>query len=134
MKLRVLLCSALLALCGTAFAAAPAPAAGTGVAPAKHEGMCKKDPAKCQAEAAKFDQWCQANADKCTALKARAEKMIEFCSANKQKCEEHRKMMREHMKEWCAKNPDKEHCKTMNGQPGPNDDEDSGDMGPPSTR
>ena len=124
MNLKTILFATLLALAGTAFAANPPPSAATGVGPGSgHERPCQRDPAKCQTEAAKFDQWCSANADKCTDLKAWAEKRREFCEANKQKCEEHRHNMHEHMKEWCAKNPDDEHCKMMMKHT------DEGDMG-----
>jgi hypothetical protein len=36
--------------------------------------------------------------------------------------------MHEHMKEWCSKNPDDEHCKMMMN---PHDEGDMGDMPPP---
>ena len=125
MKLKMFLFTALLALAGSAFAADPAPSASTGMG--AHMGPCEKDAAKCQADAAKFDQWCSANAQKCTSLKAWAEKRIERCEANKQKCEERMERMHkmhERMKAMCAKNPDDEHCKMMMDKKG-----DEGDMG-----
>lgn len=132
MKLKTLLFTTLLALAGSAFGATPAPSTSTGAG--AHMGLCKKDPAKCQAAAAKFDQWCSANAEKCTDLKAWAEKRREFCEANKPKCEEHRHRMMEHMKEWCAKNPDEEHCKKhamKADEPGQGDEPSDDQQEPP---
>jgi hypothetical protein len=125
MKLKFVFFAALLALTGSAFGATPPPPASTGMGPtAKHQGPCERDPSQCQAEAAKFDNWCQANADKCVRLKAWAEKRREFCEANKPKCEKMRQKMHEHMKKFCASNPDDEHCKMMMDKKG-----DAGDMG-----
>lgn len=98
MKLKMFLFTALLALAGSAFAASPPPPAGTGANPT-HMGPCEKDPSKCQADAAKFDNWCSANADKCVKLKAWAEVRREKCEANPQKCEERRHRMMEHMRD-----------------------------------
>ena len=89
MKLRIILLSALLGLMSTAAFAAntPAPAAGTGMGPMKG-GMCKQNAQECQQLAGKFDQWCSANADKCTDMKAHMEKHREWCESNKDKCKE----------------------------------------------
>ena len=93
MKLRTVLFAALLGLCSAAaFADTAAPAGGT--PPAGPHGMCAKSPDQCTQLAAKFDQWCQANADKCTQAKAMMEKHREFCEANQAKCKE----MRQHMR------------------------------------
>src|SRR6185437_6771051 len=127
MKLKTLLFASLLALAGTAFGATPPPSASTGTS--AHMGPCKKDPAKCQAAAAKFDQWCSANAEKCTDLKAWAEKRREFCEANKPKCEEHMHRMHEHMKKWCDKNP--ADCQKMKADEPGQGDEPSDDQMPP---
>jgi hypothetical protein len=132
MKLRIVIFTALLALAGSAFAATPAPSASTGMAPGdKHMGPCEKDPAQCKADAAKFDQWCSANAEKCTNLKAWAEKRREFCEKNAQKCEEMKEKMKEHHDEMCKQDPSKPHCHAMraNQQPGDNDQPD--DQAPP---
>ena len=132
MKLKAIVFTALLALAGSAFAASPAPAASTGMGPgAKHEGPCEKDQAKCQAEAAKFDQWCSANADKCMKLKAWAEHRREACEKNKEKCQERMEKMRERHEERRDMKQDQK-----NGQPGPNDnqsqpDEPGDDQAPP---
>jgi hypothetical protein len=92
MKLRIVLFAALLGLCSAAFAdSTPAPA---GTPPAGPHGMCAKSPDQCTQLATKFDQWCTANADKCTEAKAMMEKRREFCEANKAKCQ----AMREKMK------------------------------------
>src|SRR6185312_2074388 len=98
MRFRMMIFTALLALAGTAFAATPPPAPATGAGPgANHQGPCERDPSKCAAEAAKFDQWCTANADKCVKLKAWAERRREKCEANKEKCEEMKqRMMQRH--------------------------------------
>lgn len=98
MKLRTLFLSAALAFTASAFGASPAPAAGTGSGP-MHGGMCTKSPDQCQQLAAKFDQWCSANADKCVALKAFVEKRRERCEANKDKCEEMMERMHERRQE-----------------------------------
>jgi hypothetical protein len=124
MTLRTILFAALLAISGAAISANPPPSATTGVGPGSHHmGPCEKDPSQCQADAAKFDNWCTANADKCTALKAWAVKRAEYCQANAQKCKERMQKMHEHMKKYCASNPDDEHCQKMNGKG------DQGDMG-----
>ena len=91
MKLRIVLFAALLGLGSTAFADNPAPAAGA--TPAPH-GMCAKNPDQCTQLAAKFDQWCQANADKCVQSKAMMEKRREFCEANQAKCQAMRAKMK----------------------------------------
>ena len=133
MKLKTLLFASLLALAGSSFAANPAPSATTGAG--AHMGPCKTDPAKCQAEAAKFDTWCQANAEKCTDLKAWAEKRVEYCQAHGQECKEHWQKMHEHMRKWCDKNPDNAHCEKMKArmqadEPGQSDGS-SDDQTPP---
>lgn len=133
MKMKSLLFAGCLALAGAAFGATPPPSASTGSG--AHMGPCKADPAKCQAAAAKFDTWCQANAEKCTDLKAWAEKRIEYCQAHGQECKEHREKMHEHMKKWCDKNPDAEHCQKMKArmqgdEPGQGN-EPSDDQAPP---
>lgn len=93
MKIRYLLFTALMGLATTAaFADTPAPAAGNTAAP---HGMCAKTPDQCTQLAAKFDTWCQANADKCTGLKAHIEKRREWCAANQAKCEAVRKRVHE---------------------------------------
>ncbi len=91
--------AALLGLSAAAFGASPAPAAGTGSGPMKHEGYCKQNAQECQDAAAKFDSWCSANADKCVALKAMVEKRRERCEANKDKCEEMMERMHERRQE-----------------------------------
>jgi len=116
MKLRTLLFAMSLALAGSAFAASPSPSSSTGMGPmGRHEGPCKTDPQMCKDEAAKFDTWCAANADKCTSLKAWMEKHREKCEANPKKCEERMRKMHEHMKDM--------------KQSG--DDESGDDQGPP---
>ena len=89
MRLHAFFFAAALALAGSAAFAAntPAPGAGSAGGPMKG-GMCKQDAQECQALAGKFDQWCSANADKCTAMKAHIEKHREWCEANKDKCKE----------------------------------------------
>jgi len=130
MTFRALMITALLAFSASAFAATPPAASSTGTAPmGHHEGPCKADPQKCKDAAAKFDQWCSANADKCTKLKAWAEMRIERCQANAKECEEHMHKMHEHMKDWCAKNPDDEHCQMMKSHEG--DEDMGGEMPPP---
>ena len=96
MKLKaIFFAAALLGLSAAAFGASPAPAAGTGSGPMKHEGFCKQNASECQDLAGKFDSWCSANADKCVALKAMVEKHRERCEANKEKCEEMMERMHE---------------------------------------
>lgn len=124
MKLKYLMFTALLALASSAFGATPPPPGATGNGPmGHHEGRCQANPQECKDAAAKFDTWCSANADKCTALKAWAEKRREYCEANGKTCEERMQKMHEHMKDWCGKNPDDEHCKMMKSNG------DKGDMG-----
>lgn len=128
MKLRTLMFTALLAVTGAAFGATPPPPASTAMGPDHHQGPCEKDPSKCQADAAKFDQWCSANADKCTNLKAWAERRREACEKNADKCKERMEKMHEHMKEMRAEK--------QGGQPGPSDnngpnDEPGDDQAPP---
>lgn len=94
MKLRIILLAALMGLSFSAFAANPAPAASTGMGP-MHGGMCKQNPDQCSQLAAKFDQWCGANADKCTDMKAHFEKRREWCESNKEKCQEMMQKMHE---------------------------------------
>ena len=97
MKLSTLFFAALLGLMSAAALAdkTPAPAAGTGGGPMKG-GMCQQNAQECQQLAAKFDQWCSANADKCTAMKAHMEKHLEWCEQNKDKCEKMMERMRKH--------------------------------------
>ena len=96
MKLRIVFLAALLGLSASAFAAnTPAPAAGTGMGP-MHGGMCKQNAQDCQQLAAKFDQWCSANADKCTDVKAHVEKHREWCEQNKDKCQKMMERMHKH--------------------------------------
>jgi len=127
--------TAMLALSASAFAATPTPPAATGAgAMGHHEGPCKTDPQMCKDAAAKFDTWCSANADKCTSLKAWAEKRIERCQANAKECEEHMHKMHEHMKDWCAKNPDDEHCKMMKQSHGDESDMGGDELPPPPSK
>lgn len=92
MKIQTLLFTALLGLaCTAAFGDTPAPAAGSNAGP---HGMCAKDADQCTQLAAKFDQWCQANAQKCVDVKAHVEKRREFCEQNQEKC----KAMMHHMR------------------------------------
>ena len=108
MKLTTLLFAALLAVAGAATAANPPPAA-TGANPEHaHMGPCDKNPAECKADAAKFDQWCSANADKCIKLKSWAEKRIEKCEANKEKCKEMHEKMKERREEHRADKQDQQ--------------------------
>lgn len=124
MKLTTLMFAGLVAIAGSALAANPPPAA-TGAGPEKaHMGPCEKNPAECKADAAKFDQWCSANADKCIKLKSWAEKRIERCEANKEKCKEMHEKMRERHEEHRADKQDQQ-----NGQPQP--DEPGDEQAPP---
>ena len=96
MKLSTLFFAVLLGLISTAaLADKPAPAAGTAGGPMKG-GMCQQNAQECQQLAAKFDQWCSANADKCTAMKAHMEKHVEWCEQNKEKCEKMMQRMHKH--------------------------------------
>ncbi|HEY1773362.1 MAG TPA: hypothetical protein VGH91_09245 [Gammaproteobacteria bacterium] len=132
MKLRTLLFTALLALAGSVFGATPPPAAGTGVGPGSaHQGPCEKDPAKCQADAAKFDQWCQANAQKCMNLKSWAEKRIERCEKDPQKCEEMKQKMQQAHQQICQTDPSKPHCHALRANHQPNDNDQTDDQPPP---
>lgn len=101
MKLTTILFAALLGLASSAaFAATPSPAASNNADQGeKHQGPCEKNPAECKADAAKFDQWCSANADKCIKLKSWAERRIERCEADKEKCKEMHEKMRERHEE-----------------------------------
>ncbi|HEV2332726.1 MAG TPA: hypothetical protein VGV16_06150 [Gammaproteobacteria bacterium] len=93
MKIQTLLFTALLGLaCSAAFGATPAPAAGSHT---DSHGMCAQSQDQCTELAAKFDQWCSANADKCTAMKAHMEKRREWCEQNKDKCEKMMRRMRD---------------------------------------
>ena len=99
MKLRTLFFAALLGLLSTAAFAAntPAPAAGTGMGPMHGGmGMCQQNAQECKDLAGKFDQWCSANADKCTAMKAHMEKRREWCEKNMDKCKEMMERMHKH--------------------------------------
>ena len=96
MKLHVLLFSALLGLMSSAaFAANPAPAAGSNAGPAK-SGFCAQNAGECKDLATKFDQWCTENADKCVDAKARMEKHREWCVQNKDKCQKMMERMHKH--------------------------------------
>jgi len=129
MTLRTTLFAALLALSGAAIGATPPPSPATGAGPGTgHERPCQRDPAKCQAEAAKFDQWCSANAEKCTDLKAWAVRRAEYCKANAQKCEEHRERMRERREE-CR---DMKNGKPMADEPGGQPSDDQQEPPPPA--
>ncbi len=133
MTLRTLLLTTLLALSGAAIGATPPPPPATGVSPmVKHQGPCEKDPAKCQAEAAKFDQWCSANADKCNALKAWAEKRREMCEANAPKCQEMREKMKQRHAEICQQDPSKPHCHAIRANKQPGDNEEPADEPAPA--
>lgn len=97
MKIQSLLFTALLGLATTAtFGATLAPAAGTAAGP---HGICAKSPDQCTQLAAKFDTWCQANAQKCTDLKAHIEKRREWCEQNQAKCKAVRERVHERIKE-----------------------------------
>lgn len=129
MKLPILLVSALLGLSLSAFAATT-PSATPASQPAQGKGehhYCTEHAQECKDNAAKFDSWCSANADKCTGFKAWAEKHIEFCSAHEKECAEHHEKRHEKMEERCAQNPDKPRCKDMK-----NNDEMGGDALPPA--
>ena len=96
MKIRPLLLTALLGLASAAaFGATPAPAASTRPAAMKPHGMCAKNPNQCIQLAGKFDQWCQANAQKCSNFKAHIEKRREWCEKNPAKCRAIRRRMRD---------------------------------------
>ena len=122
MKSRILFLTALLALglSAASFAATPAPAAATGGHEGRRVDRCEAKAQECKEAAAKFDQWCSANAEKCTALKAWAEKRREYCEANAKKCAEHREKMREHM-----------HAMKTNQANGQNGDQPDEDQAPP---
>lgn len=135
MKLRMFLFATLLALSASAFAA-PVPIGATTSSPETsayphtrepHLRACEKDPSKCQADAARFDSWCSANAQKCTDLKAWAVRRAEYCKANAQKCEEHHQQMEERRAQFCQQDPSKPHCHAVvaNKQPG-DQDQDNG--------
>ena len=70
MRLTTIFAAALLALASGAFAASPAPAGASAAHPGERGHCCADNAKECNDQAAKFDQWCSANADKCTALKA----------------------------------------------------------------
>ena len=95
MKLRIALLSALLGLMSSAAFADNPPAGGSTPPPGKG-GHCAQNPQECQQLAAKFDQWCSANADKCTAAKAHIERHLEWCQQNKDKCEKMMQRMHKH--------------------------------------
>ncbi|MGE5624625.1 MAG: hypothetical protein ACM3ZT_03660 [Bacillota bacterium] len=131
MKPRHILMAALLGLVSTAvFAANPAPAAATGGSMGHGPGMkfCESHAKDCADQAAKFDQWCSANAQKCTDLKAFVERHREWCEANKGECKEVREQARADRKEWCSKHPDRMRCKAMNTK----DEDTENDTMPPS--
>ena len=111
MRLISLSAAALLGLAvAAAQAATPTPAGATAARPVGH-GYCASHAQECKEQAAKFDTWCSANADKCTAIKAAAEHRIEYCAAHAKDCEEHRERMHDRFKGWCDKHPDKPACK-----------------------
>ncbi|HLW74848.1 MAG TPA: hypothetical protein VKT74_07250 [Gammaproteobacteria bacterium] len=117
MKTRILLISALLAAPAFAFAAGTAaPAAGTGAGHEHGKRYCEEHAKECTDQAAKFDQWCSANADKCQGLKAGIERRREWCESNKDECKEVREQARADMKQWCQSHPDKARCKAMDQQ------------------
>lgn len=116
MKIKAILLTALLALSASAFGATPAPAAGTGGGHMMGHRYCEKNAQECKDQAAKFDQWCSANAEKCTDLKAFVERRREWCEGHKGECKEMRENMRKHMQEMCAKNPDMAQCKMKDEQ------------------
>jgi hypothetical protein len=139
MKIQTLAFATVLALASTAFAA-PIPIGATSSSPESsaypharepHLRACEKDASKCQADAAKFDSWCSANADKCTELKAWVVKRAEYCKANAQKCEEHRQQMEERRAQFCQQDPSKPHCTAMRANKQPGDDDQSDDQMPP---
>ena len=100
MTIRTLLFTVLLGLASTvALGATPAPATSTGPDAMKSHGMCAKDPDQCKQLASKFDQWCKADAQKCTDLKAHIEKRREWCERNQPKCRAIRRRMRAHFQE-----------------------------------
>ncbi len=125
MKLNTFIFAGLLALSGAAFAGTPAPAASTGAQPGMghhdHMDMCKEHAQECKDDAAKFDTWCAANADKCMGVKAFAEKRIEWCSSHEKECAEHRKQEMSDMKQFCSKDPSKPHCHAIVARHQPGD-------------
>lgn len=132
MKISALILSTLFGLCaGSAMAAAPAAATGTGPAGA-HATYCQSHQQECTQLSQKFDQWCSANADKCTGLKAHFEKHREFCEQNQDKCQQHRAAMRARMQKVCQAHPDAPRCQGKPGQSGDEDDEGGDDDGPTS--
>lgn len=111
MRLTSLFAATLLGFAAAAAqAATPAPAGASAARPAGH-GYCASHAQECKDQAAKFDTWCSANADKCTAIKAAAEHRIEYCAAHGKECEERHEHRRDRMKGWCEKHPDKPACK-----------------------
>jgi hypothetical protein len=138
MKFQALILGALLAFTATAFAA-PIPIGATTSSPESaafphsggHMGPCQKEPSTCQANAAKFDQWCEANADKCTALKAWAEKRIAYCEANAQKCAEHKQKMEARHAQICQQDPSAPHCHAIRANVQPGDEDQTDDQQPP---
>ena len=123
MRLISLSAAALLGLAvAAAQAATPTPAGATAARPAGH-GYCASHAQECKEQAAKFDTWCSANADKCTAIKAAAEHRIEYCSQHEKVCKERHEHRRDRMQGWCDKHPDKPACK--------NKPKGAGDQPPP---
>lgn len=123
MRLTYVFTATLLALAaGTAQAATPAPAGASAAARPHEHHYCADHAQECKDAAAKFDTWCSANVDKCTALKAEAQRHIEYCSQHEKECEEHHEHRREHFKGWCDRHPDKPACKNR----------PQGDQTPPS--
>jgi hypothetical protein len=125
MKLPALILSAVLGFAAAA-SFADAPAAGN-TPPAS--GMCKTNSQECTQLAQQFDQWCSANADKCTALKAHIEKHREFCEQNKDKCQAMREKTRARMQQYCQANPTAPHCQNKQSPPANGDDDDDDDTG-----
>ena len=132
MKLSTLTLSIFLGLWGTASLAAPPASTGAGPAGANPPagGHCQSHSQDCAQLAQKFDQWCSANADKCTGLKAHIEKRREFCEQNKDKCEAMRDKMRSRTQQRCQANPNAPHCHDKLNPPGEDDnggdDDDTG--------
>lgn len=128
MKLKYLIFTALLALAGNAFAINTSGPGSNGMHPHTGSDRCKADPGGCKQDAAKFDKWCAANADKCEAVKAWNEHRIEACRGHENDCADHMRRVHEHLKQWCAKNSTDEMCKNMKDR---ENDQDSDEGMPP---
>lgn len=127
MKLSTLILSIIIGFWAVASMAAPPAATASGPAGANPSpgGYCQSHSQDCTQMAQKFDQWCSANADKCTGLKAHIEKHREFCEQNKDKCQAMREKMRARMQQRCKANPSAPHCQGNQAQQG--DEDDNGD-------